>query len=129
MCDMQRAILVLPLCLLTLSSCATGPNLNDRLAAYVGKSELELVSTIGVPASNYETGGQKFLKYEEQRTVAPPSGYAGPFYGGFGRGFYGRYGGFGGGFSTTYAPVQCDVTFALREGWVSGYTYRGQGCA
>lgn len=129
MSGMRLALPALPLGLLALSACATGPNLNDRLAAYVGKSELELVSTLGVPTSNYETGGQRFLKYEEQRTVALPNGYAGPFYGRFGRGFYGRYGGFGGGFSTTYAPVQCDVTFALREGRVSGYTYRGQGCA
>ena len=117
--------------LLALAACATGPTLNDRLGAYVGRSELELVTALGVPARDYETGGQKFLQYEEQRTVALPGGYvgAGPFVGRRG-GFYGA--GFGAGFgglATAYAPVRCDVTFALREGRVAGYSFRGEGCA
>ena len=123
---MRRALPLIPF--LALAACATGPNINERLTTYVGRSELELVSTLGVPTRSYETGGQKFLQYEEQRTVALPTGGfgGGPFYG---RGFYGGglyAGGFGG---TAYAPVQCDVTFALQGGRVAGYTFRGQGCA
>lgn len=112
------------LSLLALSACAVGPSLDERLATYVGRSELELVSTLGVPTRSYETGGQKFLQYEDNRTVAVPGGFVGgPWGGPWGRGYYG-------GFSTTaYAPVQCDVTFALREGRVASYVYRGQGCA
>ncbi|MBP0491334.1 hypothetical protein [Roseomonas indoligenes] len=125
---MRRALALLPM--LALTACATRPTLDERLATFVGRSELELVSALGVPTRHYETGGEKFLQYDEQRTVALPGGFAGgPFIGSVGRGFYG--GGFyGGGFvGTTYAPVQCDVTFALREGRVSGYSFRGQGCA
>ncbi|WP_458094105.1 hypothetical protein [Roseomonas sp. WA12] len=120
---MKRALL-LPL--LALSACAVGPTINERLSTFVGRSELDLVSTLGVPTRSYETGGQKFLQYEESRTVALPGGFAGGAWGPYGRGFYGGFGGFG---ATTYAPVQCDVTFALQGGRVSAYTFRGQGCA
>ena len=81
------------------------------------------MSTLGVPTRSYETGGQKFLQYEENRTVALPGGFAGGPWGPYGRGFYGGFS------TTTYAPVQCDVTFALQGGRVSAYTFRGQGCA
>jgi len=125
--NMRPFLALLPL--LGLAACAVGPTLDERLATYVGRTELELVSTLGVPTRSYETGGQKFLQYEENRTVPFTSGFAsGPVgYGGYGRGFYG--GGLYGGFAaTTYAPVQCDVTFALQEGRVIRSTYRGQGC-
>lgn len=116
--------------LLLLAGCATGPGFAERLSAYVGRSELDLVSELGVPTRSYETGGRKFLAYEEQRTVAVPGGFSGgpfygPFAGSFGRGFYG--GGYAG-FGTAYAPVQCDVTFALQAGRVASFSYRGQGC-
>lgn len=122
---MTRALPLLAL--LSVTACATGPTLDQRLSAYMGRTELELVTALGVPTRDYETGGQKFLQYEEQRTVAlPTTGFVGgPFLGPYGRGFYG--GGYTG-FGTAYAPVQCDVTFALREGRVAGYSFRGQGC-
>lgn len=129
---MRRAAPALALLsLAALSACATGPTISERLSTYVGRSELDLVSALGVPTRSYETGGQKFLAYEEQRTVSVPGAYpggfaGGPFVGGFGRGFYG--GGYAA-FGNSYVPVQCDVTFALREGRVASFTYRGQGCA
>ena len=124
---MRRAPSALALLsLAVLSACAVGPTISERLSTYVGRSELDLVSALGVPTRSYETGGQKFLAYEEQRTVALPSAYPTGFVGGpFGRGFYG--GGYAA-YGTSYAPVQCDVTFALREGRVASFTYRGQGC-
>ena len=127
---MRRLIPFLAVPVLALSACATRPSLSGRLSAYVGRSELDLVSALGVPTRSYETGGQKFLAYEEQSTVALPGGVAGgPFYGPFGGPFgRGYYGGAYAGFGTTYAPVQCDVTFGLREGRVASFTYRGQGC-
>lgn len=116
----MRHALLLPL--LALSACAIGPSIDERLSAFVGRSELELVSTLGAPSRSYDTGGQRFLSYEEQRTVAVPGGFVGGPWG-YRRGLYG-------GFSTTaYAPVQCDVTFGLREGRVVSYTYRGEGCS
>jgi hypothetical protein len=120
---MRRALSLLAFSTLALAACAVGPTIDERLATYVGRSELELVTSLGVPTRNYETGGQKFLQYEENRSTAVPGGFVGGPFGPYGRGFYG-------GFATTaYIPVQCDVTFALREGRVAGYTYRGQGCA
>jgi len=123
---MRPSLALLPL--LGLAACAVGPTLDERLATYVGRSELELVSALGVPTRSYETGGQKFLQYEESRTVPFTGGFGGPVgYGGYGRGFYG--GGLYGGFATTtYAPVQCDVTFALQGDRVLRASYRGQGC-
>lgn len=125
---MRRFALLLPL---LAAACATGPTLDQRLATFVGQGEGELVSNLGVPVRTYETDGRKFLQFESQRTVAllgSPYGY-GP---GFGGGFYGRRGGYfgGGGFApTTYASVNCDVTFALRNDRVESFTYRGEGCA
>jgi hypothetical protein len=120
---MRHALILLPL--LGLAACARGPTIDERLSSYVGRTELELVQTLGVPNRNYETGGQRFLQYEEQRTVALPGGYVGGPIGPYRRGYYGGFG-----FSPTiYAPVQCDVTFALRDGRVAGYVYRGEGCA
>ncbi|HEY8611017.1 MAG TPA: hypothetical protein VIL69_06970 [Roseomonas sp.] len=122
--QMQSMRRALPL-LLALSACAVGPTIDERLSTYVGRSELELVTALGVPTRSYETGGQRFLQYEQQRTVAMPGGFVGgpwsPW--GYGRGFYGGFS------TTTYAPVQCDLTFTMREGRVAAFAYRGQGCA
>jgi hypothetical protein len=117
---MRRAALALPI---ALAACATGPTLTERLAIFVGKSELELVSGLGVPARSYETGGLRFLQYERRRAVAYPGtpGFGGPY------GPYGRWGGWGGwGAPPMVVVSECDVTFALRAGVVESFTIRGE---
>ncbi len=127
---MHRLALLLP----TLAAaCATGPTLDQRLATFVGQGEGDLVSALGVPVRTYETDGRKFLQFESRRTVTLPGdsyGYGSSFGGGLGLGRGRSFGGLGLGYApSSYAFVGCDVTFALRDARVEGFTYRGEGCA
>jgi hypothetical protein len=110
------ALLLLPL---LLSACAVGPTLDQRLAAYVGRSEGELVQGLGVPVRSYDTEGRRFLQFERHSTIAvaqPEPLFFGPW--GY-RPWLNQ---------TSYAEVRCDITFALREQRVESFTLNGQGC-
>jgi hypothetical protein len=115
---------VLPLALLLLSGCATGPTLAERLSTYVGRSEGDLVAELGVPVRVHEAEGRRFLAFERRRTVAyREPGFDRPFfYGPFGP----RWGYLPG--PTGYAVLGCDITFALRRGVVESFSLRGEAC-
>ena len=106
--------------LMLLAGCAIGPGLESRLAASIGQSELQLVEGFGVPNRTYETGGLRFLQYEERRQVMhqldPYWGYP-----------YGRFAPY-----SVAGPVlltrSCDITFILKEGRVQSFTTRGDDC-
>ena len=111
-----------PLCSLALvAGCATGPPLEQRLLPFVGRSEGDLVATLGVPERTYEVEGRKFLTFEDRRSFIVAGD---PFlYRGYG---YGR-------FRPYFAPPgyivrTCEITFALRGGRVESFTFRGDGC-
>ena len=114
---MRRCLLLVPL---LLAACATEPPLEVRLQPLVGKTEAELVQTLGVPTATYEVGGDRFLQYEDQtRTIYPGD----PFWDG-------RYRRFGG---PIYSPPLvvtrvCAITFGLRDHRVASFTFRGNGC-
>jgi hypothetical protein len=119
---MRRLLFLLPL---ALAACATEPPLETRLQPLVGRTEAELVQTLGVPSATYEADGNRFLQYEERTSTLYPGD---PFWGG------GRYGRFGG---PIYSPPlvvtrQCAITFALAgqrgERRVASFTFRGNGC-
>jgi len=108
-----------------------------RLQQLVGRTETELVEAMGVPTQTYETGGIKFLAYEERQVEVVPGSplYYGPvpFNGGFSPGgFYpgGFYpGGFyPGGFPPTAINLACSTTFAVAGGVVRSFTLRGNAC-
>jgi hypothetical protein len=111
----MRPLLALPL---VLAACATGPTLTERLSAYVGVTEVELVSALGVPARTHEAGGLRFLQYERRRTVVQPPD---PFWGG-------PFGPWWGGFPGYAYTVGCDITFTLRDGRVESFALRGDAC-
>jgi hypothetical protein len=120
---LRRALLLLPLLLpLLLAACAQGPGLQERLSVWIGRGEGDLVAEFGVPVRTYEVEGRRFLQFEQRRTVA----VAQP---GFDRSF-GPWGPRWGGWPQppAFAVVGCDLTFALREGRVESFTFRGQGC-
>lgn len=104
---------------LLLAACAQGPTLAERLSPLVGRSEAELVAELGVPVRTYDVEGRRFLQFEQRRTV--PVGAPDPFWGGP----WGRRWGY---WPPSYAVIGCDLTFALREGRVESFTFRGQGC-
>lgn len=111
------------------AGCATEPPLEQRLLPFVGQSEGDLVAALGVPERTYEVEGRKFLTFEDQRsyiTAGYPLLY--PGIGGYGYG-YGRRLGYGPFFAPPgYIVRSCEITFALREGRVESYSFRGDGC-
>ena len=118
---MRRLLLLLPL---LLGACATEPPLEVRLQPLIGKTEAELVQTLGVPSATYEVGGDRFLQYEDQTSTIYPGD---PYWGG-------RYRRFGG---PIYSPPlvitrTCAITFALAgprgAQRVASFTFRGNGC-
>ena len=119
---MTKPTLALLLCTLA-GACATGPDRRLVLASLVGQSETEVVRQLGVPTRSYETGGRKFIAYDERRTdVVPPQ----PFIGGFGYFGYG-YGTFGA-FPAQLVERGCETTFEVSGGRVVSWSLRGNAC-
>ena len=102
-------------------ACTPVPPLEARLQPWIGRTEFDLVSYFGVPAGTYEVAGTKFLSFVQQRTVFAPGEY--PFYRP-----YGRYGPLGGPAWPATVVIGCQVTFALRNGMVDSFSFRGDGC-
>jgi hypothetical protein len=90
-----------------------------QLNTFVGKPEMDVVQAMGVPTRTYETGGVKFLSYQQQQTQVIP---ASPWY------WYGPVPGFYGGFPPQVVTWACDTTFTVSDGRVSSFTLRGNGC-
>lgn len=112
-----------------LTACATGPNLQSRMASYTGATEDQLIQKLGVPDKQITVNGIQYLAYDEHHLdVTPGFGAFGGFYGGP---FYGPY--FGGpfldaGFPPTIDERGCETTFLLREGKVASFSFRGNDC-
>ena len=106
---------------LALAACATGPDRRQVLASLVGQPETEAVRQFGVPTRTYETGGRKFIAYDERTTDLLPSG---PFLGGFG---YFGYGGFGG-FPPQLIERGCETTLEVAGGKVVSWALRCNAC-
>jgi hypothetical protein len=90
-----------------------------ELSVWVGKPETELVGAMGAPSRIYETGGMKFLTYEERRVEIDPGMPSfigpGPFW-------------YGGGFPPTATTLVCDTIFTIAGGVVRAYSLRGNAC-
>lgn len=110
---------VLLLCLAA-AACATGPDRRVLLGALVGQPEAEVVRQFGVPDRSYETGGRKFIAYDERRTDVIP---ASPFLGGFGYFGYGY-----GGFPPQLVERGCETTLEVAGGRVVSWSLRGNAC-
>jgi len=91
------------------------------LNQFIGHSEPDLVKQLGVPSRSYETGGVKYLAYDESRVELLPSM---PHYG-FGPWWAGSY---GGGFPPQVVYLVCETTFSVADGVVKSYTLRGNAC-
>ncbi|HVZ06529.1 hypothetical protein [Rhodopila sp.] len=110
----------LPLLLIVLGGCTDTLAVRQaQLNAFVGRSELELVQAMGVPTQTFETGGVRFLSYQQSQTQVIP---ASPWYWG------GPFPGFYGGFPPQLVTWSCDTTFTVVDKRVTGFTMRGNGC-
>ncbi|MBS7811862.1 hypothetical protein [Roseococcus pinisoli] len=111
---MRRAHLELAvIALLMLAGCASSAGFDQRMQAYVGRSESDLVASLGVPARTFQTPeGRRFIQYERRRVQASSVG-------GWG---WGRGGG------VDVMTLDCNVTFEVTGGRVEGFTSRGNDC-
>ncbi|MFC4170145.1 hypothetical protein [Teichococcus aestuarii] len=116
---MRRLIPSLALPVLLAACAAPGPTLEQRLATFINRSEGDLVAQLGVPVRSYETEGRRFLQFEQRQTVMVPGDPWGYGYYGYRRPWA---------VPSSYAVVQCDMTFAIRNDRVESFTLRGQGC-
>ncbi len=126
---MKRGIMFLA-ALLALASCAIGPSLQSRMAAYTGASGETLVQNLGVPDKQLTLNNFQYLAYVRQQvSVTPtapifvPSGPFGPYGGFYGAGFY------GGGFAPSVTVWRCEITFTLQHDKVLGVSLRGNACS
>ncbi|WP_270938067.1 YdgH/BhsA/McbA family protein [Falsiroseomonas oryzae] len=123
---------ILPL-LCFLAACADTPQ-PPPPAAWIGRSEADLVASLGVPSRSYEVEGRRFVAYDTP--VAAPGPAVVPSIGfGVGRssGGWGSSTGFGtglglsfGNFGGTAQP--CTTSFELQDGRVVGAARHGPGC-
>ena len=89
-------------------------------AALVGRSETDLVRTLGVPTRTATAGGHRFLAYDEVQTdIGPPLYPWRPW--AFGSGY-------GGDFPAQVMQYVCETTFEIVDERVAGYTLRGNAC-
>lgn len=101
--------------LLLLSACAVNPRVQYQ--PLLGETETELVQQLGVPTRTYETGGLKFLAYDERHvTVLPATPVWGPMW----EPWYG--------FPPEVVETGCEVTFELDQGRVRTFALRGDTC-
>lgn len=101
----MRSLLV---CLITgfiLAGCATTAGFEKRAASFNGKTEVDLIRTLGVPQQSYETGEKKFLTYSTSRFVMVPTAH--------------------GNLGNT---LSCQITFEIDRGVVVGSSWRGNDC-
>ncbi|SON58014.1 hypothetical protein HDIA_4473 [Hartmannibacter diazotrophicus] len=104
------------------AGCQSGPRLTieQRLAAYQGWSEQQLVNDMGPPDNVYVLDGTRYLSWYTQKTRYRP---------GFGGYFGDRNGLFIGPSYGGYAySVSCKTTFLVKRSKVVGFDLQGNGC-
>jgi hypothetical protein len=119
---------------LALVGCAyPNPQHVAAMNALVGKSESDVVRTLGVPSRTIDTGGHRYLAYSRSRIETIPGdpgfgpGWGG--WGGWGGGWgYGYWGGGWGGFPPEIVQRDCETTFDLENGVVQSWSFRGNNC-
>ncbi|MBB2202655.1 hypothetical protein [Gluconacetobacter tumulisoli] len=138
---------ILPLAaLLALTACEVpSPQQKRLLNSMVGRDEVDVIRTFGVPTRSYQAEGHVFLAYIDNQTNYSPGtmgwgwgwggggwggGWGGPGWGGGwgGWGGPGWGGGWGGGFPGSYYTSSCQTTFEIVTGKVAAWTMRGDGC-
>ena len=118
---MKRAALLSVLLLLAACDPYALQRREAALSAYVGMSESDLVRSFGVPTRTFETGGRRFLAYDEGSVNIIPGGpYA---WRPWGWGYY------GGAFPPQVVQTFCETTFEVANGKVVGFSLRGNACA
>jgi len=119
-----RPQLTVAIVLALLAGCATEARYRERLSAWEGASENDLVASWGVPDGFYEaTDGTRFLTYRRDRTVylpgTPDRVRVDPLTG-RAETIPGRSG--------VLHRTSCETTFEIVADVVEGWSYRGNNC-
>lgn len=117
--------LVLLLCVIVLSGCATSEFYARRLSAYVGLSEAELVRRFGVPKETHTVGGSRFLQYDDVRVNHDPGT---PGYWRVWRSNDRVFREWIPGTPPSTRVWQCRTTWEIVEERVHAFTFDGNGC-
>ena len=89
------------------------------LSQFIGQPEGVLVQQMGVPARSIETGGVRYLAYEDRRIDIVPSGPTlAPYYLGW----------YGASFPPQVIEWKCETTFEVAAGTVRSFMLRGNAC-
>jgi hypothetical protein len=118
----MRTLLVAAV-LLVVGGCADA--LAERQAylnTLVGRTEEDLVHTIGVPSRAFEVDGHRFLAYTESRVDIVPGPSLSPSPWAWNGWAY------GGGWPPQVVQLVCETTFEIVAGRVASYTLRGNAC-
>ena len=123
---MMRRVLVLSAALAAcvLAGCTTGPSLKERMSAFVGKPEAELIKALGKPKKKIVIGSTAYFAYERTKYGVVPGSIGGPLFVDQRPVPYG--------FTPTVSPKYlfniCTTTFAIKGGVVQSFTMRGNDC-
>ena len=110
-----------------LGVCGCGNRLAERqaaLAPLVGRSEADLVRSLGVPQRTFDADGHRFLAYVDTQTAVIPGTYGPPPWGFWGPGSAWALG------ATPPQVIEsvCETTFEIFGAKVIGFSLHGGGC-
>lgn len=122
---MQKNTLLALCASVILAGCATTANYEKLLSSWVGHSELELIRAWGSPVGQYESGGVRFVTYEQRRNVFIPG--TNPTYQ---TNIIGNtaYTTAVGGSPAYNIPLSCRTTFEIQNERVTSWRWEGNGC-
>jgi hypothetical protein len=89
------------------------------LSRFIGQPESMLVQQMGVPTRSFETGGVRYLAYNEHRIDIVPGG---PTFAPYYLGWYGAS------FPPQVIEWNCETTFEVTAGTVKSFMLRGNAC-
>lgn len=114
---MRRGVLLLLMGLL--GGCANQLAARQAyLSQFIGQPDSAVVQAMGVPTRTYETGGVKYIAYNEHRIDVIP---AGPTYAPYFMGWYNA-------FPPQVIEFTCETTFEVVDGKVRSFNLRGNAC-
>lgn len=122
----MRIVLAL-LCCLFLANCAGDEHYKEKMDRWVGVSEKQLVTSIGIPDKEYTVDrNTRMLAYRDRRDVEYPGTFSTCLGGGYGGRF--GYNNCVGAYPGRVETYDCETTFMIVKGRVARWGTRGSGC-
>lgn len=123
---MFRTVAMVSSLFLFIAGCSTTEDFEKKLASWVGSSERELISTWGPPHRAYESGNTKYLTWNQSGAMTLPGTQ--PTYSTTVIGNTAYTNAYGGTPPTTI-NLNCETTFEVQDGVISGWRWQGNNCS